>query len=96
MKKKKAKGGKVAVTFEMPADNLDIKKLAVAGDFNGWSTSANPMRKLKGVWSTTVELEPGTHSYRFVADGDRWYNDPDAEGHQASGFGEDNCIVRVE
>ncbi len=93
MKQKKAKGGKVAVTFELPADGLEFKKLAVAGDFNGWSTSANPMRKVKGTWSTTVEIEPGTHLYRFVDETGKWHNDPQAERYEPSGYGEDNCVI---
>ncbi len=96
MKKKKGRAGKVSVTFEMPADSLEAKKLAVAGDFNGWSATANPMRKAKGTWSTTVDLEPGAHRYRFVADGDRWYNDPQADRYEPSGYGEENCVVEVE
>ncbi len=97
MKKKKGRGGKVSVTFEMPGNGLQAENFAVAGDFNKWSTSANPMKKQKdGTWATTVSLGPGIYRYRFVADGGKWYNDPLAEGHEPSGYGEENCVVNVE
>jgi 1,4-alpha-glucan branching enzyme len=97
MKKKQvARSKKVAVTFEMPSDN-PVESLYVAGDFNDWSTSANPMKRLKdGGWSATVNLLPGTYRYRFVADGGTWLNDPGADRYEPSGFGEDNSVVVVE
>ncbi len=97
MKQKKlSRGSKVAVTFEMPA-SLKVGGLCLAGDFNDWSTSATPMKRLKdGSWSTTVNLTPGTYRYRYVADSAKWLNDPQAERHEPSGFGEDNSVVIVE
>jgi 1,4-alpha-glucan branching enzyme len=55
------------------------RTVALAGDFNDWSTTAHPMRQLeKGRWTVEAELPPGRHEYRFVVDGNEWWNDPDA------------------
>lgn len=96
MKKKKLpRGNKVAVTFELPAD-VQATGVCLAGDFNDWSTSATPMKHLKGGgWSATLNLVPGTYRYRFVSDDNQWINDPQADRHEPSGFGEDNSIVVV-
>jgi 1,4-alpha-glucan branching enzyme len=96
MQKKKTRGKKVAVTFEMPND-VQAETLSVAGDFNDWNTSATPLeRKKNGSWAATVNLAPGSYRYRFVADGKTWYNDPAADAYEPSGFGEDNSVVVVD
>ena len=70
--------------------------LAVVGEFNDWDATAAPMKRRKdGVWAKTLRLEPGTYSYRFLADGQVWHNDPAADGYQPSGLGEDNSVVVV-
>lgn len=43
------------------------KKVDIVGDFNKWHRK--PMTKKDGVWSVTVELDPGTYEYRFIVDG---------------------------
>lgn len=48
----------------------------VAGTFNGWSSSANPMTwNAKGWWETTIALAPGSYQYKFVSGGN-WFVDP--------------------
>jgi 1,4-alpha-glucan branching enzyme len=89
------KGGKVAVTFEIPS-GLDAASVAVVGDFNAWNTDAAFMRRLRsGSWSKTISLLPGTHRYRYLADGRNWHNDGDADGYEPSGLGEDNSLIVV-
>ena len=45
--------------------------VTLAGDFNEWSTMANPMTydPTCRCWSTTVELGPGRYEYKFFVDG---------------------------
>lgn len=62
-----------------------------AGEFNGWNATATPMTKSGGVWSVVVALPPGTHAYKFVADG-QWIADPE-NGVTAGEFG--NSVVTV-
>src|SRR5690625_2376051 len=56
------------VTFNAAHDS---EELYVVGSFNGWDID-NPykMDKENGIFTTTLELEPGTHEYKFV-EGDR-------------------------
>ena len=65
--------GDGTVTFRYKGDATSV---AVAGTFNGWSSSANAMTKnSSGVWETTIELDPGSYQYKFVIDGNG-KNDP--------------------
>ena len=83
------------MTFEA-AGEYKADTIAVVGDFNKWDGSATPMKRKKdGVWSATVRLDPGSYRYRYLADGQCYFNDPHADGYEASGLGEDNCIVVV-
>ncbi len=42
----------------------------VAGLFNGWSDTANPMTDANadGIWEATIALAPGNHEYKFLKD----------------------------
>ncbi|MEA2735225.1 MAG: cyclomaltodextrinase / maltogenic alpha-amylase / neopullulanase, partial [Humisphaera sp.] len=56
------------------------RSVHVAGDFNGWSRDATPMtRGGDNVWAARAKLTEGVHLYKFVVDGDRWINDPNAD-----------------
>lgn len=86
---------KVRVTFTLP-ENVDARRAHVVGDFNDWSPST-PMKKGKeGVLQVAVDLEPGReYQFRYVIDGERWINDPQADAHVANPFGSENSIVRT-
>lgn len=53
------------------------RTVVVAGQWNGFSTTAHPMTD--GLWTnvyrTTLRLPPGSYGYKFVADGE-WALDP--------------------
>lgn len=50
---------------------------AVAGDFNGWSTSADPMSAVDDrTYTATIEIEEGRYGYKFTDGGDLWVADP--------------------
>ncbi|MGD9873796.1 MAG: ankyrin repeat domain-containing protein [Kiritimatiellia bacterium] len=52
------------------------RSVAVAGEFNGWNTSALPMApRQAGIWSVSTQLAPGTYGYKFIVDG-QWIMDP--------------------
>ena len=55
------------------------KSVHVAGDFNNWSKTANPMSDENGdgVWETTIQLKSGEYEYRFLIDGKIWIKDPE-------------------
>jgi 1,4-alpha-glucan branching enzyme len=90
-----ANSSKLSVTFELPG--LQAETVAVVGDFNNWDATNGTMKRRKdGVWTKAIRLAPGTYRYRYVADGNRWHNDPAADSYEASGMGEDNSILVLD
>lgn len=85
------------VTFELPADAVNgAKTVALAGEFNGWDTNAQALKKQKdGSYKATVELPVGgEYQFRYVLDGTTWTNDSAADKYVASGVsGEENSVV---
>lgn len=72
------------------------RQIAVAGDFNGWSTRANRLAAdpTLGVHQACVHLPPGRHRYRLVIDG-RWTADPHNPNIEPNEFGETNSVIVV-
>jgi len=54
----------------------NASQVAVAGEFNGWNTTATPMVLEDGIWTVTVKLDAGKHEYKLVVDG-QWTADPE-------------------
>ena len=75
-------GSKIAdaqkqVSFSLKA-LLNTKSVHIAGDFNKWSKTANPMSDADGdgTWETTLTLEPGMYQYRYLINDVIWIKDP--------------------
>jgi hypothetical protein len=66
----------VRLMFDAP----EARRVAVAGDFNGWSEHATPLVRDASTrqWSVTLALHAGDHRYAFVVDDTRWVPDPRA------------------
>lgn len=94
-------------TFTYTAQSA-AEGVAVAGSFNGWSTATDPLAEVSpGVWSATLDLPPGTYTYKLVeqtgAQGrnEEWACDPEAAYAQCDagytwnnpgcGLGEASC-----
>jgi len=74
----------------------DAGQVFIAGDFNGWNATANPLTKDdKGYWTTTLELGPGEHTYKFVVDG-AWITDTDNPSTKPDGYGGNNSLVEID
>ena len=85
------KNDSIPFSFAAPA----ARQVTLAGDFNHWDPKAMPMHKGRdGVWHLSVELAPGRHEYRFVADG-AWKNDPSAQQREPNGMDSENCVKTV-
>jgi hypothetical protein len=85
--------GKNGVTFTCRAPSA--KAVFLAGDFNGWSATAQALALDKdGAWSATVALTPGDHEYKYVVDG-AWQEDADNPRKKADPFGGSNSLVTV-
>ena len=58
-------------------ENRAAKTVALAGDFNGWSTIAHPMKRGRDrILTIEMDLPPGRHEYKFLVNGEEWWNDP--------------------
>jgi glycosidase len=85
-------------TYAPPAD-APAKSVSVAGTFNNWSTTADPLkRNPDGTFATTLDLPEGVHHYKFVLNGGDWTPDPknsDKELEVPDGYGRHNSAVLV-
>ncbi|MDR2504216.1 MAG: isoamylase early set domain-containing protein [Deltaproteobacteria bacterium] len=76
----------------------ELESVCLVGSFNNWDESAMPMKKQKdGSFVTEIELPMGEkHLFRYLGDGEVWFNDGNAEGYEPCGFsGESNCVIWV-
>ena len=60
-------------------------RVAVVGDFNRWSPAASPMTRSPGgdLWSVTIPITPGRHTYAFMVDDSVFTLDPDTRAPRA-------------
>lgn len=72
--------------------------VCIVGDFNNWSITQHPMKRLKnGDFSIVLDLEPGReYQFRYLIDECRWENDWKADKYVASCYGDcENSVVIV-
>ena len=87
------KNTKKRVTFKF--SNPEACEVFLAGSFNNWNPSTQPLKKdAKGIWKTVLMLPKGTYEYRFVIDG-QWIDDPDSPEKTLNEFGSYNSILIV-
>ena len=68
----------------------------LVGDFTNWQERPIPLRReANGVWGIAVRLEPGTHYYRFLVDG-QWRDDPASPVRVPNPFGGLNSVRQVK
>lgn len=75
----------------------EARSISIAGDFNGWSPDAHPMRRNDdaGVFERIIELPAGRHQYRLVIDG-RWVADPHNPDQLLNTYGEPISLIDVD
>lgn len=99
MKKRYVKSDSICkVTFRIPKEAASGARYAsVVGDFNNWSISANPMKKLKnGEFTLTLDLSSGTeYKFRYMINGKYWENDWNADKYVKNMYGSDDSVVIV-
>ena len=85
------------VTFTLPKEAANgSESICIAGDFNNWDISANPMTKTKnGDYTAGFDLETGKeYQFRYLIDESRWENDWNADRYIKSCYGDcDNSVV---
>jgi len=84
----------VAVAFALRRPGA--RRVSLVGDFDVWSPTAEPMRRLAdGTWTTTIALTPGRHAYAFVVDDTVWVTDPTAPLVRDPDYGRDHSVIVV-
>ena len=70
--------------------------VSVAGTFNNWDPTANPMQDQsgKGYFKTDMLIPQGTHEYKFVVNG-VWATDPSCQNRVPDPFGSENCVLQI-
>jgi 1,4-alpha-glucan branching enzyme len=78
--------------------DVHAARVALVGDFNGWSQTATPLEPgtVAGTWSVTLPLSAGRHVYAFVVDGTKWMPDPRAQRTEDLDFGRANSVLIVQ
>ena len=81
------------VTFQLPKD-IEAEEVSLAGEFNNWDTAATPLKKVKGVWKVSLELNQGQeYQFRYLVNGSEWHNDEAADKYVANNVDGDNSVV---
>jgi len=99
LKKTYVKSRKVwKVIFELPKEEcpqgVKAKRVFLTGDFNHWKRTATPMALHDGMYTTSLELDPGhTYQFRYLINGKVWCNDWHADAYVPNVFGEENGIA---
>jgi 1,4-alpha-glucan branching enzyme len=78
-------------SFRAPA----ATSVQLVGDFTHWQKQPISLHKGdSGLWSTSVDLEPGTYHYRFLVDGE-WRDDPECTLRVTNPYGTTNAVRQV-
>jgi len=84
--------GKVIFRYE----NAHAGTVDLVGSFNDWAPGATPLKKAPtGIWTVTLQLDPGVYLYMFVIDGLAWVSDPKSGKQIPDGFGQTNSVLIV-
>jgi len=88
------KAGKLDVTLEL--DWPDAKTVHAAGQFNEWKADDVELEKGDdGIWRATLNLDPGTYTYKFIIDGQDWVEDPGNPDKVPDPYGGNNSLLTV-
>jgi 1,4-alpha-glucan branching enzyme len=82
------------ISFRLNAP--EARSVAIAGDFNNWSSDTRQLRRRKdGVWWVVLRLPPGVYQYKFVLDGSHWQEDPANPNRVSNQQGTLNSVCEV-
>ena len=81
----------VVLTF----DDIDCRRLQVAGDFNNWVPDRDiETRNLNGHWQKVITAPPGVYEYRIIVDG-KWQQDPTNPAEVPNEMGSVNSLLQI-
>jgi 1,4-alpha-glucan branching enzyme len=72
----------------------NAKRVYLAGSFNNWRTRDLQLQKTLNGWELPLYLAQGTHTYRFIVDGE-WITDPDNKNRLPNEFNDFNSVIRL-
>jgi hypothetical protein len=75
-------------------NNMDAKRVYVAGSFTNWEGDKLRMNKTATGWELPVYLDTGTYTYRFVVN-NRWMTDPANPARFPNEFNDFNSVVSI-
>jgi serine protease AprX len=72
--------------------------VSVAGDFNGWSHFATPLKRNEsGLWFTEIVVpRAGRFEYKFIVNSQRWIEDPSNGMKAPDNYGGLNSVLVIE
>ena len=63
---------------------------------NNWNMTASPLEKdERGIWIIALKLDSGRHTYKFVVDGN-WYFDQENPNFEDDGYGGSNSVIEID
>jgi hypothetical protein len=72
----------------------NAKKVFLAGSFNNWRQNEIAMSRTADGWGVPLYLAEGTHTYKFLIDG-QWVTDENADEKFPDGHGGFNSVIRI-
>lgn len=75
-------------------DFTDAKKIFLAGSFNNWKPKETAMKRTGNGWVLEAYLANGTHTYKYVVDGD-WKTNPGNPDRFPNEFNEYNSVIHL-
>jgi hypothetical protein len=87
----------LAVPTQFVLDAARASRVALVGDFNGWNATATPLARVSSssLWTVTIPLTPGRHTYAFMVNDTTLTLDPRAPAAQDPDFGTPSSVVLV-
>ncbi len=81
----------IKVTFTLTSE----APVSVVGDFNEWNPLAHPLKpRTNGTRSVAVVFAPGSRTtFRYLEDGGRFFDDPDADALEDNGWGASHGVL---
>lgn len=72
-------------------------RVSIVGDFNGWNPASAPMVRAPGgdLWSITIPVAPGRHTYGFMVDDTVFTLDPRAPKARDPDLGVEGSVTIV-
>ena len=72
----------------------NAKHVFVAGSFNNWHEKELRMVKIQGGWQLPLYLAEGTHTYKFIVDG-QWHSEEKKLSQLPDGNGGYNSVIEI-